>query len=70
LEFKREGEYFYIFASPEKALCNQLYKTKPVSNYKELENLLFEDLRIEEQEFKRLDLDDITILSENMVVQT
>ena len=64
LELKREGEYSYIIASPEKALCDQLYKTKPVSNNKELENLLFEDLRIEEQEFKRLDSDDITVLAE------
>ncbi len=63
LELKREGEYSYILASPEKALCDQLYKTKPVSNYRELENLLFEDLRIEEQEFKKLDSDDITVLA-------
>lgn len=64
VEIKKEGEYSFILASPEKALCDQLYKTKPVSNYKELENLLFEDLRIDEQEFKLLSLDDIAILAE------
>lgn len=64
LEIKKEGEYSYILASPEKALCDQLYKVKPVSNYKELENLLFEDLRIDEQEFKRLAADDVAVLAE------
>jgi len=63
LEFMKEGDYFYIIATPEKALCDQLYKTKPVANYKELQNLIFEDLRIEEQELKKLNSKDITILA-------
>lgn len=63
LEIKRENEYSYILASPEKALCDQLYKTKPIANYKELENLLFDDLRIDELEFARLSVDDIAVLA-------
>jgi len=63
LEFMKEGDYFYIIATPEKALCDQLYKTKPVANYKELQNLIFEDLRIEEQELKKLNSKDIAILA-------
>jgi len=63
LEFMKEGDYFYIIATPEKALCDQLYKTKPVANYKELQNLIFEDLRIEEQELKKLNCKDIAILA-------
>ena len=64
LEIKKEGNYSYILASPEKALCDQLYKAKPVSNYRELQNLLFEDLRIEEHEFRKLNADDVEILAE------
>lgn len=64
LEIKKEGNYSYILASPEKALCDQLYKAKPVSNYRELQNLLFEDLRIEEHEFRKLNADDVAILAE------
>ena len=64
LEIKKEGNYSYILASPEKALCDQLYKAKPVSNYRELQNLLFEDLRIEEHEFSKLNAEDVAILAE------
>lgn len=64
LEIKKEGNYSYVLASPEKALCDQLYKAKPVSNYRELQNLLFEDLRIEEHEFRKLNADDVAILAE------
>lgn len=64
LEMKKEGNYSYLLASPEKALCDQLYKARPVSNYKELQNLLFEDLRIEEHEFRKLNADDVAILAE------
>ena len=64
LEMKKEGNYSYILASREKALCDQLYKAKPVSNYRELQNLLFEDLRIEENEFRKLNADDVAIFAE------
>lgn len=64
LKLMNEGDYSYIIASPEKALCDQLYKTKPVSNYQELQNLLFEDLRIDEQKFRKLNLVDIARFAE------
>lgn len=59
-----EGEYSYMIASPEKALCDQLYKSKTVSNYSELENLLFEDLRLDEQIFSDLNPVDISFLAD------
>ena len=58
-----EDEYFMQIATPEKALCDKLYTISPVKNYAELENLLFNDLRIDEEEFKRLNIDDIEELS-------
>ena len=50
--------YSYKMATPEKALCDFLY----IENYKlESENdfpkFLFEDLRIDEEEFEKLDFE-------------
>ena len=59
----REGEYYYQIATPEKALCDKLYTLKPIKNMQELENVLFNDLRIDVIEFNKLKLDDIEILS-------
>lgn len=64
LRLVKEGEYFYRIAEPEKALCDELYTIPPVSNKKELAILLFDDLRIEEAEFMKLDVEKIVMLSE------
>lgn len=53
----KEDEYIYKIASPEKALCDKLYSLSPVANKKELIHLLFNDLRIDEQEFNKLNKD-------------
>lgn len=60
----REGEYFYKIATAEKAICDQLYKTKAIANYKELQDLLFADLRMDNEELKKLNVEDIALLSE------
>ena len=39
---------FYAIASPEKALCDMLYVQTPVYSQKALRELLFADLRIDE----------------------
>ena len=62
LELKQEGDYWYRIASPEKALCDQLYKMNPVNNIKELDSLLFEDLRVDETELGMLNQDIIAEL--------
>ena len=49
-----EGQYIYAIASPEKALCDKLYVETPIKNKKELKELLFSDLRIDEKEFQKL----------------
>ena len=51
-----ENGYGFRLATPEKALCDELYKLSPCANRVELEQLLFEDLRIERQAFLELDL--------------
>ena len=50
-----ENGYSYQIATPEKALCDKLYTISPVSNLIELKELLFDDLRIDEDEFEKLD---------------
>ncbi|HRX93765.1 MAG TPA: hypothetical protein P5158_06610 [Chitinophagaceae bacterium] len=64
LEIIEEGSYAFMIASREKAICDQLYKMSPVPNYEELQNLLFFDLRIDEQELKRISLENMVILAE------
>ncbi len=56
---KEENGYIYQMASPEKALCDKLYTMPPVTSQKELERMLFEDLRIDRTEFAKLDVDSI-----------
>ncbi|MGI6279208.1 MAG: type IV toxin-antitoxin system AbiEi family antitoxin domain-containing protein [Acutalibacteraceae bacterium] len=60
----REGDYAYHIASPEKALCDMLYIKAPVANRPELRSLLFDDLRIDENEFAKLNPEKIMLLAE------
>lgn len=55
--------YSYQIATPEKALCDKLYTLSPVKNFKKLENLLFNDLRIDLDEFNKLNLKEIEEIS-------
>lgn len=56
LSLKREGKYYFRIAMPEKALCDKLYTLTPVSNMREMGELLTENLRIEEEALENLDL--------------
>jgi len=64
VELHQEGNYWFRIASPEKALCDELYCKSPVGNAKELAAMLFEDLRIHENELKRIDVERVKELSE------
>lgn len=55
VRIQSEGDYIYQIATAEKALCDKLYTLSPVKNKKELASLLFDDLRIDEIEFSKLD---------------
>ena len=52
---KNENGYIYRIACPEKALCDKLYTMPPVTSQKEIESLLFDNLRIDRDEFAKLD---------------
>lgn len=47
----------YKIASREKALCDMLYIKYPVRSIKDLKIMMFEDLRLDEDEFLKLDFD-------------
>ena len=61
---KQEGDYSYQIASREKAVCDKLYTLSPLKNYTNLKIMLFSDLRFDEEEFYKLDVDKIEKLSE------
>lgn len=63
IRLEREEGYDFQIASPEKALCDMLYALPPVRNQKELEKLLFEDLRLDAEACARLNRDTLLALS-------
>lgn len=56
---KVDGNYMYKIATPEKALCDKLYTISPAHSIKELKALLFENLRVDENEFAKLNMQEI-----------
>ena len=59
----QEDGYGFVLASPEKAICDLLYTCSPCGNRKELRQLLFDDLRLDESAFARLDRNDLVELA-------
>lgn len=54
---KNSKNISYKLASKEKALCDLLYSKYPVRSIKDLKTLMFEDLRIDEDEFLKMDVE-------------
>ncbi len=52
-----EGDYSYLIANPEKVICDKLYTIPPTKNIDELERIIFSDLRINQEEFYKLEKD-------------
>lgn len=63
IHIAREGGYPFPIALPEKALCDKLYTISPLMNLETMENLLFNDLRIDRDAFRQLDQDQLTRLA-------
>lgn len=57
-----EGDYSYAIATPEKALCDKLYTLKPVKNKKQMYELLFDNLRIDQDIFQKMNFEDLRML--------
>ena len=47
----------YLIATPEKALCDALYKVPPVTSVAEMDDLLLENWRMDRDELMKLDRD-------------
>jgi predicted transcriptional regulator of viral defense system len=59
----KRGEYIAQIATPEKALCDFLSKKKAVHSEDELKEMLFDDMRIDEESFKKLHRKDLFSLA-------
>ncbi len=59
-----ENGYSFFIASAEKALCDKLSTLPPCGNRTELRQLMFEDLRIDEEAFRNLDFQTLANLSD------
>ena len=57
LILKNSKDISYKIASKEKALCDLLYSKYPVRSIKDLITLLFEDMRIDENEFLKMNVE-------------
>ena len=62
-----QDTYSYFIASPEKAICDLLYIKQPVKSIKEIEMLLFEDIRLNKDSFNKLNFQDIVFLSSKYI---
>jgi len=58
-----EDGYVYQIATPEKALCDKLYTLSPIKNMTELENVLYNDLRIDADELNNFNIQDLGEIS-------
>lgn len=58
-----EDGYSYQIATPEKALCDKLYTLPPIQNLTEFSSILFNDLRIDETELVKLNMNTIKELA-------
>ncbi len=58
-----DGEYGARIATKEKALCDSLYKWPVVHSVKDLKQLLFEDKRIDEEEFMTCDFKSLVYIA-------
>lgn len=63
IECVSENGYTFQIASPEKALCDELYIQSHVTSQRELKELLFDGLRIDWELFCKLNMDDILFLN-------
>lgn len=61
---KEVDGYTYRIATKEKALLDMLYSVKPVNNIKEMRELLFENLRINEMVLDTFDIDFVNEISD------
>lgn len=55
IQIVHEGNYSFLIAQPEKALCDKIHTISPATSLQAFETLLFDDLRIDRDTFLQLD---------------
>ncbi|WP_276906393.1 hypothetical protein [Faecalibaculum rodentium] len=55
IEICYENERPFLMATPEKAVCDKLCTVKPIGSRKHLQQLLFDDLRTDQDAFSKPD---------------
>jgi hypothetical protein len=55
ISMEQDGKMSYLIASPEKALCDSVYKVPSARNTRDMDALLIEDWRMEREELVQLD---------------
>ena len=63
VKYYEEDSYSYMVATKEKALCDMLYTITPMYSLKEFKQLLFEDLRIDDEELNNMDKEFIYMIA-------
>lgn len=58
-----ENDQSYLIATPEKALCDALYKARSIDSLKAMQALLFEDWRIDREAVLSLDRESLIFLA-------
>lgn len=58
-----ENDQSYLIATPEKAFCDTLYKSRGIDSVKALTSLLFEDWRVEPEAVLSLDRESLIFLA-------
>ena len=64
ITFMGEAPRRFLMALPEKALCDELYRISGVRSMQRIRVLLFDDLRLDPDEFSKLDRDVLIHFSE------
>ncbi len=63
ISHRTENDMGYLLASPEKALCDSLYKVKTGGEKVDLDTLMYDDWRIDEERLLELDHDFIAFIA-------
>lgn len=61
---RMENGYSFQIATPEKALCDKLYSISPLGSLRRVEELLFDDLRMDNDDLRNLSGSDVRMLSD------
>lgn len=70
IRFVGQDRNRYLMASPEKALCDELYRAAGIRSIRRMQALLFDDLRLDRERFMQLDGQDLLSLSERYSATT